>query len=233
MTPQTLTVDDLQFELRWSHRRKTMEITVDREGKLVISAPEGTDTELMEKFVREKKFWLYTKIAEKGALRKPVVAKEFVTGEGFPYLGRSYRLLLVDEQEKPLKLDAGRFMLLRSEVDRGRSHFIDWYTAHARLWLRRKVCWWTPRMGIEPKGIEVRDLGFRWGSCGKKGILNFHWASILLPASIVEYVVVHELVHLVEPNHTPEFWLALERAMPDYEQRKNWLAENGAKTVGV
>ena len=88
-------------------------------------------------------------------------------------------------------------------------------------------------MGIEPKGIEVRDLGFRWGSCGKKGILNFHWASILLPASIVEYVVVHELVHLVEPNHTPEFWLALERAMPDYEQRKNWLAENGAKTVGV
>ncbi len=88
-------------------------------------------------------------------------------------------------------------------------------------------------MGIEPKGIEVRDLGFRWGSCGKKGTLNFHWASILLPASIVEYIVVHELAHLVEPNHTPEFWLALERAMPDYEQRKNWLAENGAQIVEV
>jgi len=233
MTPQTLTIDDLQFELRWSSRRKTMEITVDRDGGLVISVPEGTDTGLMERFVQEKKFWLYTKLAEKEALLQPVVTKEFVNGEGFPYLGRSYRLLLVDEQEKPLKLEAGRFKLLRSEVDLGRGHFIDWYSAHARPWLLRKVRRWTPRVRAEPKGIEIRDLGFRWGSCGKGGTLNFHWATILLPPTIVEYVLVHELVHLVEPNHTPEFWLGVERVMSDYEQRKHWLAENGVGLLGV
>jgi predicted metal-dependent hydrolase len=61
---------------------------------------------------------------------------------------------------------------------------------------------WATRIGVEPKGIEVRDLGFRWGSCGKAGSVNFHWTTILLPAGGVDYVIVHELAHLIEPNHT-------------------------------
>lgn len=83
-----------------------------------------------------------------------------------------------------------------------------------------------------PAELRVRDLGFRWGSCGD-GTLNFHWATILLPPRIVEYVVVHELVHLVEKNHTPEFWQRVERAMPDFEDRKRWLAAQGAEFVGL
>ena len=230
---ETLTIDEMTFEVRRSVRRKTLEIIVDRGGELRIAAPPGVEPEAMTDFVREKRFWIYTKLAEKEALRRPVVAKEFVSGEGFPYLGRSYRLLLVNQQDRPLKLTAGRFRLLRGEVDRGRNHFIDWYTEHARRWLRRKVQGWAPRIGVEPKGVEVRDLGFRWGSCGKRGVLLFHWASILLPPSIVEYLVVHELAHLVEPNHTPNFWLTVERTMPDYEARKAWLAEHGGRLVGL
>ena len=227
----TLTVDDLQFEVRWSPRRKTLEITIDRDGSLYVSAPEGTDDALLEGFVREKQFWVYTKLAEKEALQHPVVVKEFVTGEGFPYLGKSYRVLLVDEQDQPLKLEAGRFKLLRSEADRGRVHFVRWYTEHARTWLVRRVGLFTGRVGVEPSGIEVRDLGFRWGSCGQGGMVNIHWATVLLPPSIIDYVLVHELVHLHEPHHTPEFWRRVERAMPDFEQRKAWLAEKGAGFV--
>lgn len=77
----------------------------------------------------------------------------------------------------------------------------------------------------------MRELGYRWGSCAQDGTLYFHWATILLPPAVVEYVLVHELIHLLEPNHTPEFWLRLERAMPDYEQRKTWLAKQGGKYV--
>ena len=86
---------------------------------------------------------------------------------------------------------------------------------------------WAPRVGVEPTASRCATSGFRWGSCGKSGGLNFHWATILLPPSVVDYVIVHELVHLIEPNHTPEFWQQLGRALPDYEQRKNWLAEKG------
>jgi predicted metal-dependent hydrolase len=86
-------------------------------------------------------------------------------------------------------------------------------------------------MGLKPKGIDVRDLGFRWGSCGRAGSVSFHWAAILLPASVVDYVIVDELAHLAEPNHTPEFWRRVGRALPDYEQRKTWLAEHGGGHV--
>lgn len=229
MNPDTLMVDDLTLEVRRSSRRQTLEITVDRGGELIVSAPTGVEDEVLTRFVREKQFWIYTKLAEKEALQRPVVTKEFVSGEGFAYLGRSYRLLVVNDQEVPLKLEAGRFKLLRSEAARGREHFIRWYSEHARTWLRRRVAGWASRMGVEPTSIEVRDLGFRWGSCGQAGGVNFHWATILLPPTIVDYVIVHELAHLVEANHTPEFWLRVGRAMPEYEQRKRWLAEHGVE----
>lgn len=232
MSP-TLTVDNLHFEVLPSPRRKTLELTVERDGQLTLRAPEGTDDSVLKAFVQEKRFWLYTKLAEKNALRQPVAPKEFVSGEGFPYLGRSYRLLLVDEQDVPLKLEAGRFKMPRAEASKGREHFLRWYMTHALPWLRRRVQQFAPRVGVEPTRVEVRDLGFRWGSCGRAGGLNFHWATILLPPSIVEYVVVHELVHLHEANHTPEFWTRVERVMPDYEQRKGWLAEKGAGYVGL
>ena len=197
MTAGTLTVDDLTFRLRRSARRKTLEITVDRDGSLLLSAPEGTAAAPLERFVREKRFWIYEKLARKEALRHPEAAKEYVNGEGFPYLGRSYRLLLVDAQDRPLKLEAGRFRLLRSEVRKGRARFIEWYVEHGRPWLARKVGRWAPRVGVEPSGLEVCDLGYRWGSCGKAGLLHFHWAAVLLPAPIIEYILVHEPVHLV------------------------------------
>lgn len=229
----SLTVDELTFELRRSARRRTLEITIDRGGELILTAPTDVDDHVLVDFVREKRFWVYTKIAEKEALQRPVTAKEFVSGEGFGYLGRSYRLLLVEVQDRPLKLEGGRFRLIASEAFRGRVHFKRWYTEHGRRWLRERVTEWATRMGVEPEGVEVSDLGFRWGTCTKCGVVNFHWAMMMLPPTVVDYVIVHELAHLIEPNHTPEFWLRVGRALPEYEQRKAWLAEHGASTVAL
>jgi len=228
---EALTVDDLTFEIRRSPRRRTVEITLDRGGELIIAAPPDAGRELLEVFVREKRFWLYTKMAEKQSRLQPLATKEFVSGEGFPYLGRSYRLLLVEVQDVPLKLEAGRFKLLRSRAPQGRAQFVRWYTEHARAWLQRRVKGWARRMDVAPAAVEVRDLGFRWGSCGKAGSVNFHWATILLPVSLVDYVIVHELAHLIEPNHTPAFWLRVGRALPDYEQRKTRLAAHGGRQI--
>jgi predicted metal-dependent hydrolase len=228
----TLTVDDLQFELRRSSRRRTLEITVDRNGELVITAPPDCSTESMSEFVREKRFWIYTKLVEKEALRHPTPEKRFVSGEGFPYLGRRYRLLLVDQQEVPLQLKSGRFQLLRSEAERGRDHFVRWYGETGLRWLARRVPRFASRIGVTVRDLRVRDLGYRWGSCSADGTVNFHWASLMFPPSIIDYVIVHELVHLLEKHHTPEFWQRVERAMPDFETRTAWLAERGGREVG-
>ncbi|MCA9626492.1 MAG: M48 family metallopeptidase, partial [Myxococcales bacterium] len=108
----------------------------------------------------------------------------------------------------------------------GREHFVRWYTDHAKPWLSERVNQHAPRLGVTPSAVAVQDLGYRWGSCGRGNKLYFHWKSILLPPRIVEYIVVQELVHLREPHHTPEFWKRLERAMPDFASRKQWLAKS-------
>lgn len=226
-------VDDLAFELRLSRRRKTLQITVDRGGELVLAAPQGTDENQLREFVRKKRYWVYTKLAEKAQLQRAIPHKQFVDGEGFLYLGRSYRLKLVDNQDEALKLIGGRFRLRRDYAMNGRDHFIRWYAERGRDWLAAKVAEHAPRLEVHPAGVKVQDLGYRWGSCGKGNWLYFHWKTILLPRTIAEYVVLHELAHLREAHHTPAFWQRLERAMPDYERRKQWLAAHGMEVEGL
>lgn len=233
VTLPSLQVDELRFTLQRSTRRKTMQITVERGGELVLSAPPEVDEAALRAFVLEKRFWIYTKLAEKDRLQRQVPRKEFIGGEGFLYLGRSHRLKLVDEQDVPLKLAAGRFCLRRDALPAARQHFIRWYSERAKAWLSSRVADYQSRMEVSPAGVKVQDLGYRWGSCGKGDWLYFHWKAILLPARIAEYVVVHEIAHLHEPHHTPAFWLRVERAMPDYAQRKAWLAEHGIDVEGI
>lgn len=225
---ETLAVDDLTFQIQRSPRRKTVELVIERDGMLRLIAPAEADLSAISAFVRKKQFWLFGKLAEKGLLERPTSAKEYVNGEGFSYLGRQYRLLLVNDQDRPLKLSSGRFQLNRDAVPQAAEHFIRWYTDHAREWICERVPPWARRLGVEPARIDVRDLGYRWGSCGKGRSVYFHWAAIMGPPSVVDYVIVHELAHLLESHHTPAFWRRVERALPDYKIRKQRLAELGA-----
>ncbi|HMN44238.1 MAG TPA: SprT family zinc-dependent metalloprotease [Povalibacter sp.] len=229
----TLTVEDLKFSVKRSSRRRTLQITVDRRGDLLLAAPPQAAEAQLVSFVLEKRFWIYTKLAEKDLLRRPFRRKSFVSGEGFLYRGRSYRLKLVARQNAPLRLANGRFHLVKSESKCARTHFIRWYSERGKSWFAAKVAEYSARMQVEAAGVKVQDLGYRWGSCGKGNWLYFHWKSVLLPTRIAEYVVVHEIAHLHERLHTPEFWQRVERAMPDYERRKQWLAERGMDVEGL
>lgn len=228
-----LTVGDLELELRGSSRRRSLQVTVDRDGGLILFAPSGCPPERLSDFVQEKRFWIYRKLAEKELVRVPLARKEYVTGEGFLYLGRSYRLLLVDHQSASVKLDGGRFKMLRSAAPNGERHMASWYRTRGEHWLRARVGRLASRLGAHPSHIVVRELGYRWGSCGKRGTISFHWRTVMLPPRIVDYIVVHELVHLTEPRHSPAFWRQLERGMPDFAVRKQWLVENGAHAIAL
>jgi len=222
-----VTVDDLELELRGSPRRRSLQVTVDRGGELLVFAPTGCEARVIEQFVRAKRLWIYRELERKKQLLPLAQTKEYASGEGFLYLGRTHRVILVDDQSVPLKLDEGRFKLLRSAAGDGREHMVAWYIAHAQPWLATRVERVSCRVGSAPRRIVVRDLGFRWGSCGKDGTVYFNWRSILLPPHAIDYVIAHELLHLRETRHSRNFWRGMERAMPDFRSRKEWLAENG------
>lgn len=229
----SLTVKDLRFEVRRSAQRRALEITVGRAGELILSAPPEVPEARLRDFVARKRMWVYRQLAKKEALTHEPPGKVFAEGENFAYLGRSYRLRLVPESDAAVKLVGGRFVMPKTLARDGREHLVRWYCERARPWLASKVSDYAARMEVDPAGVKVQDLGYRWGSCGKGGWLYFHWKTILLPARIVEYVLVHEMAHLHEPHHTPEFWRRVERAMPDFEIRRDWLSRHGRGVEGL
>ncbi|MBM3189382.1 MAG: M48 family metallopeptidase [Chloroflexi bacterium] len=228
---KTATFDDLTFELRESPKRRTLEIIIDRDGSLVLATPAAVPMEALEQFVDEQRVWIYTKLEEKQGQARPKFPREYVSGEGFPYLGRSYRLKLVDgaSQQPPLRLYRSHFELRRDVLPKARDHFIRWYTIHLRLVLDRQIAALSHRIDAEPREVHIRDLGYRWASCNKRRHLYFHWRMAMLPHLMIEYLVAHELVHLVERRHSSAFWERLERVIPDHASRQQWLKENGGK----
>jgi hypothetical protein len=159
------------------------------------------------------------------------VEREFVNGEGFLYMGRSYRLKLVEDQTAPLVLKNGYFCLRTGsngkKVD-AHEVFKEFYREKALAKISQQVEFYAAQMGVTPKGIKVQELQHRWASCTKVGMLNFHWKCMMAPLTILDYIVVHELAHLVHANHTEAFWNEVDKVLPDYLDRKQWLRVNGA-----
>ena len=154
----TYSLGDLCFHVQRSRRRRTLQITVERDGELVLSLPEDVSDARVETFVSDKRFWVYTKLAEKARLQRLVPLKEFVDGEGFLYLGRSYRLRLVDAGDPILRLVNGRFLLPRQRLAKARELFVRWYNGRARLWLEGQVALYRSRIEVAPAGVKVQDL---------------------------------------------------------------------------
>ena len=210
----------LTFVLRRSPRRKTLGLTVDRAGDLVIHAPDATAEEQIAQWVGTKLLWVHRKLAQKDALRQERRPLEFVSGENICYLGRGYRLRVVDGQKEPLEFDGEWFNLRRRDQADAVGHFRDWFVRAGTEWLEARVALIAPRTGGGEVRVRVGDLGFRWGSCGRSGALRFNWRLLQLPVHLVDYVVTHELVHRTERHHTRRFWQALERALPDCQTRR-------------
>lgn len=220
---QNLEFGGFLFEVRRSERRKNLGLTVDRGGELIAHVPAETSMDELSRWVGRKLLWVHRKLAlkEESALKARV--PEFVSGEAFAYLGRLYRLKLVSHQDRPLQFDGTRFTLRRGAKS-AEQHFRNWYITTGADWLKRRVEALSARSGSKPSRTEVRDLGFRWGSCGRNGVVYFNWKLLQLPVRLADYVIAHELIHLREGHHGPEFWKALGRVMPDWERRKDALA---------
>jgi predicted metal-dependent hydrolase len=223
---ESITIKDLTIQVKRSARRKTVELTVERNGQILLHAPEKAALNNLESLVREQLLWIYQQLGRKQEELHQLPEKEFVSGEGFYYRGRKYRLKLLDEflpdrSGERLQFLNCRFLMPRKFAPKGREIFMGWYIKRAEEWIPRSVQSLQERVGVRPKSIEMRDLGFRWGSCTQKGKLFLHWRLILLPPERIDYLILHE------HNHSPAFYERLRRAAPEYEFHEEWLRRNG------
>ncbi len=226
-------VKDIEYELLPGSQRKTADIVIERNGVVTVRPPADYTPEQVDAVVDSKRMWIYRNLAEWKDLNASAVAREWVNGETFLYLGRAYRLSLVSGQERPLQLKEGRFCLSRTVVERdgteaARQAFEAYFADKGRQRFSERVAWFTPKVGVNVASIKVKEMGYRWASCGKSGTLNFHWKCMMAPPKIIDYIVVHELCHFHHRNHTVAFWNEVDKVMPDYRERKEWLRRYGA-----
>jgi predicted metal-dependent hydrolase len=226
---ETLEISGLEFELRRSTRRKTLGLTVDRGGELVMHAPLDVSRDDLEEWARAKLLWVHRKLAVKRELESKVRSPEYVTGESFSYLGRRYRLKIVAKQGKPLNFSDEGFRLRADARGSALEYFRGWYLLTGARWISERVPTLARKLGALPTNTELRDLGFRWGSCSKKGEVFINWKLLQLPVRLADYVIAHEMAHITERHHGPEFWAAMSRAMPDWAKRQEELKLKAAE----
>jgi len=220
---------DIEYTLKRS-KRKTASIYIERDGAVSALVPEELSKKQIEELLESKRKWIYRNLAERKDLNATRVRREYVNGEGFLYLGRTYRLKLVEAQTRPLMLRDGYFCLradngAASDAD---ASFKEFYREKGRGRIGERVFLYQGRMGVEPAAVKILDLKHRWASCSPGGNLNFHWKCMMAPPTVLDYIVVHELAHLLHPNHTEAFWNEVDKVIPDYGERKEWLRVNGA-----
>jgi predicted metal-dependent hydrolase len=223
---------EFEYEVHRS-RRKTADIVIERDGRILVRAPESLADDEIAAIVKSRRYWIYRNLAEWRDLNATRVIREYRNGEGFLYLGRAYRLLLVSRQEEPLLLKHGRFCLRRELVDHGsleaaRAAFREYYVTKGTERISKRVAYFAPKVGVKAGSVTVKDIGHRWASCSPSGNFTFHWKCMMAPQTVIDYIVVHELCHLRHRDHTDAFWNEVDKVMPQYRERKEWLRINGA-----
>lgn len=226
-------IHDIAYQLLPGAERQTTDIVIERDGLVSVRPPLRMTPEQVDETVFSKRMWIYRNLAEWRDLNATKVVREWVNGESFLYLGSSYRLLLVNEQDEPLKLKDGRFQLLRSVIEAaGRAGaqraFERFFQAKGLPRIAARVAHFASRVGVAPGHVQVKELGYRWASCLPNGDLHFHWKCLMAPLTVIDYVVAHELCHLHHRDHSDAFWNEVDKVLPDYRQRKEWLRQRGA-----
>jgi predicted metal-dependent hydrolase len=227
-------VRDIEYQLLPGSDRQTTDIVIERSGVITVRPPIEMTPEQVDETVFSKRMWIYRNLAEWRDLNAVRVTREWVSGESFLYLGSSYRLQLVQEQDEPLKLKEGRFCLLRSIVEAGgddaaHEAFESFYIHKGLPRINKRVAHFAGKIGVPAGSVQIKDLGYRWASCLKSGDLHFHWKCLMAPLTVIDYVVVHELCHLHHRDHSDAFWNEVDKVMPDYRDRKEWLRVRGAE----
>lgn len=230
--------EKIPYELYWSTKRKTLGISVQSD-KVSVTAPEGTTEDKINDLLMKKAPWIRKKLQEYEEIHPFIQEREFLSGEKLPYLGRLYRLKIIKEeclQKSSFKFQQGKFIatvpISLNETEYRRviyPLYKKWVIAKATKFTQNRLNRFTAKLRENPTHIQIKEQRQRWGSCTPDGKILLNWRIFLAPTSVIDYILVHELAHLKNMDHSTDFWNTIKMILPNYEDKKEWLRINGRK----
>ena len=221
------------FEYTVIRRRKKrhLTLTVSSDNTVSVSVPKRISEKEVREFVLDKIDWVKQKISHNQKTRKPYIPKKFIQGEEFLFLGQLYSLVInlaskakVTIEESSLKIYLPRRVSNTTEYIQSR--IIDWYKQVAYKTLLERIAMYEKEIGVNINDLKIKTLKRSWAHCTRKGAVTFTWNLVMAPLNIIDYVVVHELCHLIHLNHSKKFWSKVAAIIPDYKECKKWLLVN-------
>lgn len=210
-------------------RRKTVAICISREGEVIVRAPTRMAKSIIDRFVCEKQDWIKEKALQ---LRQHAEARrnlQISPGSTLPLMGRDYPVKLSDR----FGFDGTSVFINNEEPEQMLTQIKRLYQSIAVPYIQERAAYFIRVMGLVPSGIRIGSANTSWGSCSGKNRLNFTWKLIMAAPEEIDYVIVHELAHIKEHNHSTQFWKLVENVLPDYRERRKRLNELGRKMQGL
>ncbi len=224
---------DFDYRIRKSPRRKTLSICVYRDNRVVVAVPGRLSKEEIVLFVEKKSEWVRKRLKINREKEKKK-ARQFVTGEKFLLLGNEYTLVVQAGSPGRVFIENGSINV-RLNPDpspdgnrlKVRNYLAEWYVGLALQKIKERLPLFAERVGASPHRVTIKAMKSRWGSCSTQGRISFTWNIIMAPEAVLDYLVVHELCHLVHHDHSAQYWKLVESIIPDHAERRKWLRENG------
>jgi len=227
---ETIQCENFVVSIVRTDRKKTIAFKVS-EGNATIVVPKTISHQEVVDLVKNKQHWIKEKLEIQQALPK-VKPKKFIAGEFFYFLGNSHQLQIKKGSHPYLLFQKDCFIVYvrNSETDNTRvikPLLKKWYLQQAEEILRAKTAAYAKIIGVKPGKITVKSFKSRWGSCCINGDLQYNWRIVMAPEEIINYLVVHELCHIMHHNHSPAYWRTVAMFYPEYKESRDWLKKNG------
>lgn len=220
--------------------RKTIAIQLLEDGSIKVSAPFSVTKNQIDEIIEDKRSWILKKQEElKRICKEKNVDRKFEDGEKISYLGKNYSLKIIKAKEdiqSKVVIENDNMVIYINEKfisedskEYKRNIIKKWLIERFRDIIIKKIEKYSICIGVNPTKITIREQKTRWGSCSSKGSINLNWKLVMAPIEVIDYIIVHELCHMIEMNHSKKYWNIVSSIMPDYDEYRKWLKENGHK----
>ncbi|MBP2653663.1 MAG: hypothetical protein H6Q73_1232 [Firmicutes bacterium] len=230
----TLNNTNINYQIKYSIRRKTIQIKIEPTGIIIVTVPAGLSQKRIENLLKDKTAWIITRLDHITKLANCPINSSLTPGAKLLYLGeaRILNIATTDAKRPRVTLDGPLLTVHICASDQNHYDSLfqalrQWYIRTATEYLILRTAYWSKQIGICSQHISIREQKTRWGSASPSGNINYNWHIIMAPSKIIDYLIVHELCHIKIPNHSTDFWKLVAQSLPDYNECRSWLKQNG------
>ena len=222
---------NIAYSLIRSQKAKNLRIMIGGETGLEVVVPAKFDLDLVEPVLIKKQNWIISKLDYFMRFKEDIHICQQQSGHRVLYRGREYEVetMVTKSAAGTVQVEEGKLLVhVPAEGNNSCAAVLEgWYRTMARLLINQRLRVVNQVLNLEFNRVAIRGQKTRWGSCSHLGNLNFNWRLVMAPLPVMDYIVAHELLHLIEANHSKKFWALVENTCPDYKACREWLKKNG------